>query len=324
MSIRGLVLGKFMPPHNGHRFLVDFARHRVDELAVVVGSLPTEPIPGALRFAWMQELFPACQVLHLDKVLPQYPEEASDFWSQWRESLNAILPWPVQRVFASEDYGQRLAQELGAEFEPLDISRHSVPISGSAIREAPFQHWDYLPDCVRPYFVQHLCVVGPESSGKSTLAQQLAQHFKTPQVPEYAEILLRHQQGQLHPGDLMRIAHAQLAMIQALSRQAQRYLIWDTDLLTTCTWSEELEQTLPEALLQLSRTQPQAFYLLCAPDLDWVDDTHRLSPQSRHAFFERLQQRLEAEGKAYCIVSGKKEERFNSALDGLHKAFPQL
>lgn len=325
---RGLVLGKFMPPHNGHRLLVDYARQRVDELAIVVGTLPTEPIPGALRFRWMQELFGPhanCTVLHLDQVLPQYPEEAPNFWEQWRSSLQKILPWSIDWVFASEDYGQRLAQELGARFEPLDIARNSVQVSGTAIRSAPLKHWQHLPDCVRPYFVKHIAVVGPESSGKSTLAQQLAQHYGTPCVPEYAEILLRHQEGQLHSGDLLRIARAQLALIRALSLQAQRCLIWDTEVLSTCTWSEELYQELPQKLLELSHSQPEAFYLLCTPDLDWVDDTHRLRPNSRQAFFDRLQQRLEATGKSYAVISGpEKKARFRQAVQAIHSTFSAL
>ncbi|WP_372899661.1 adenylyltransferase/cytidyltransferase family protein, partial [Stieleria sp.] len=50
----GMVLGKFLPPHLGHAYLVDFARHYVDDLTVVVGTLAAEPIPGARRYEWMR------------------------------------------------------------------------------------------------------------------------------------------------------------------------------------------------------------------------------------------------------------------------------
>ena len=57
MTTRGFLLGKFLPPHQGHVFLGQFARHHCDRLTILVCSLDRDPIPGALRFAWMQELF---------------------------------------------------------------------------------------------------------------------------------------------------------------------------------------------------------------------------------------------------------------------------
>jgi HTH-type transcriptional regulator, transcriptional repressor of NAD biosynthesis genes len=53
----GFILGKFLPPHNGHKYLIDFARNYADELVVQVGTLKREPISGELRFQWMKEMF---------------------------------------------------------------------------------------------------------------------------------------------------------------------------------------------------------------------------------------------------------------------------
>lgn len=315
--LRGLVLGKFMPPHNGHRFLVDFARHCVDELAVVVGTLPDEPIPGGLRYRWMQELFPTCQVLHLDKVLPQYPHESPEFWSLWRESLHEIVPWPVNLVFASEDYGPRLAQELGAQFWPLDLARQTLPVSGTAIRAQPLLHWQYLPDCVRPYFLKRVAILGPESSGKSQLAQELACNFSSLYTPEYAEILLRHlhaQGKQLYEHDLFQIAQGQIALKQALSRQADKILFCDTDLLTTALWSEELYGRVAPELEAHASAEHYDLTLVCAPDLPWVADSHRLRPETRERFFARCCARLEALRRPYTVIRGQGHARLEHAL----------
>lgn len=316
---KGMVLGKFMPPHKGHVYLVEFARQYCQQLAVVVGTLPTEPIPGALRHGWMQELFPNCQVLHLDKALPQYPEEAHDFWQQWRESLLAILPWRPDYVFASEDYGERLAAELGAQFVPVDISRQVLPVSGTAVRENPLANWAYLPDCVRPYFVKKVCVFGPESTGKSTLTQRLAQHFGTVWVPEYAQLLLARQAGELVPTDMLRIARGQLAAEAALSSQAKRLLFCDTDLLTSTLWAEELFGQVPEALWQAAQQQHYDLYLLCDVDVPWVEDVHRLRPEQRKAFFERCRSLLEREQRPYVVIQGDWEQRWHLALQAVER-----
>ena len=72
---RGFVLGKFMPPHAGHVYLCDFGRAYVEELTILVCSLPTDPIPGALRLQWMRDLFPTARVIHCEEILPQVPED---------------------------------------------------------------------------------------------------------------------------------------------------------------------------------------------------------------------------------------------------------
>lgn len=310
--VRGMILGKFLPPHRGHQLLCDFARHYVDELAIVVGTLPTEPIPGDLRHAWMQELFPDSRVLHLDQVLPQYPEEAETpeiFWQLWRQSLKSILPWPVDYVFASEDYGLRLAAELGAQFLPVDAPRGLVPVSGTAIRQDPMKHWDYLPGPVRPWFVRRVCLFGPESTGKSTLARDLAAHFSTVYVPEYAQILLSQRGGELQESDLMLFARGQLAAEAALARQANRLLVCDTDLLTTTIWSETLYGRVDPWIAAQAAAQSYDLTLLCAPDVPWVDDVHRLRPEDRTAFFARCRAELEAHGRPYLVLAGGWEQR---------------
>ncbi|RYE93236.1 MAG: transcriptional regulator, partial [Myxococcales bacterium] len=225
---RGLVLGKFMPPHLGHLYLTEFAQAHVDHLTVVVGSLAREPIAGELRHRWMSELLPRATVVHLTDELPQDPSEHPDFWTLWREALRRVLPGPVDEVFASEPYGERLARELGASFVPVDIARAAVPVSGTAIRTDPMRHWDYLPRCVRPYFARRVCVFGPESTGKSTLAARLAAHYATVCVPEYARTYLEARAGHLTADDLEPIARGQLASDEALSRNANRLVVSDT------------------------------------------------------------------------------------------------
>ena len=89
---RGLTLGKFLPPHRGHQYLIDFARHFVDELTVLVCSTDTDSIPGALRYQWMRSLFSDCRILHVTDEVPQAPEESADFWPIWTELLKREVP----------------------------------------------------------------------------------------------------------------------------------------------------------------------------------------------------------------------------------------
>jgi NadR type nicotinamide-nucleotide adenylyltransferase len=309
-----MLLGKFMPPHLGHLYLGEFAHRYVDELTIVVCSIPGEPIPGGLRFDWMRELFPFDRVVHLTDDLPQDPKDHPGFWPLWRASLNRVLPAPVDYVFASEAYGLRLARELGAEFVPVDVSRSAVPVSGTAVRTDPVGFWDFIPRCVRPYFLRRVCVFGPESTGKTTLARRLAAHFGTVMVPEYARALLESQGGRIASDDILRIARGQRASEDALARNARGLLVCDTDLLTTLIWSDALFGSCPEWVQREADRRTYDRYLLLDVDVKWVPDPVRYLPDDRAAFFDRCRRALDQRGRPYVVLSGDWEQRFAAAV----------
>jgi len=114
-NTKGLVIGKFMPPHKGHVYLTEFANNYVDDLTIFVDFLTSQPIPGMLRKQWMSEMFPSATVKHSFKDLPQYPEEHPDFWEIWRDSLLEATGGPVDYLFASEDYGVKLAAKCDTD-----------------------------------------------------------------------------------------------------------------------------------------------------------------------------------------------------------------
>jgi len=314
-----MVLGKFLPPHMGHVYLVEFARQWVEELTVVVGTLEREPIPGALRHQWMQELFPheRVRVVHLSDENPQEPHEHPEFWRIWRESLTRILPGPADLVFASETYGHRLAQELGARFVPADLARGAVPVSGTAIREDPMTHWAYIPECVRPYFLRRVCIAGPESSGKTTLASALADHYATTWVPEYARGFIEEMGDPSGVEDMVSIARGQVASERALERRATRVLFSDTDALATTLWSDFFFEDAPAIIDELARSQRYDLTLLLAPDVPYVEDPVRYMPERRQEFFERMQRALSDAGRQVVVLDGSFEARTERALEAV-------
>jgi NadR type nicotinamide-nucleotide adenylyltransferase len=313
--MHGVVLGKFLPPHNGHLYLVDFARRYCEELTVVVGSLAREPIAGELRWLWMQELVPGARVVHLNDENPQQPDEHPDFWNIWKASLERVVDRPIDLLFASEDYGQPLAQALGAQFIPVNGYRQVIDISGTALRQQPLRHWEHLPPVVRPYFVQRISIFGPESTGKSTLTQRLAAHFDTLWVPEYARTWLELRGGEVRLEDMVIISKGQRASEEALARQANRRLFCDTDPSATLLWSQELFATCAPELSQQKGNYDLT--LLCDVDVPWVADSVRYRPQGRSEFWQRCQQLLESEGRHIVCLSGSWEERWKQALEAV-------
>lgn len=312
-SGHGLILGKFLPPHAGHQYLIDFARNFTNRLTVLACSLPDDPIPGTLRFEWLRELFPDARVIHIDRDLPQAPEDHPRFWEIWRDVVTAAAQDPIDYVFASEQYGHRLAAEVRAVFVPVDIGRKVVNVSGTAIREAPLANWEYIPECVRPYFVKRVCVFGPESTGKSTLARDLAAHFGTVHVPEFARGWLDPKGGVCSPEDIPVIARGQIAAEDALARRANRVLICDTDVLTTTVWSEVLFGECPDRVRSLAASRRYEHSLLLDVDVPWVDDTQRFLERQRQEFFDRCRSALVAHGRTFTVVRGNWVDRFETA-----------
>lgn len=313
----GLVLGKFMPPHNGHVYLIDFARHYAEKVTIYVDSLASQPISGSLRAAWLRQMFPDVRVQHPDSENPQYPHEHPNFWQIWKESLLRAADGSVDYLFASEDYGAKLAEVLGATFVPVDIKRSTVPISGTEIREDPLAHWQHLPRIVRPHFAKRVCVFGPESTGKSTLTTNLANHFNTIAVPEYARTHIEMRNGEIDAGDIPLIARGQIASEDALAFGANRILFCDTDLLTTTIWSDWLFNSCEQWIREEAERRTYDLYLVTDVDVPWVEDQVRYLPEERRSFFDLCIGQLTQRNRPFHIVRGSWDERLRSAIDAV-------
>lgn len=329
MKRRGFLLGKFLPPHAGHRFLAETAIAMTDETTVLVCSTSAEPIPGAERFAWMRAMLPRARVLHLHRDLPQRPEDHAEFWPLWRRAILDILPERPTHVFASESYVFRLAQELGASPVLIDPEREAYPVSGAAILSAPHRHWNFIPREVRPYFQKRLTLLGPESVGKTTLAADLASALGTRAMPEYGRTYdVAYKQGKnWAPEDLVTLAQTHRAMREAMRGDAGPVLIEDTDALQTAVWSQFLTGAVAPALEAIERETLADHYLLLAPDIDWVQDGVRYAgdPATRAFFFEEAERRLKRFGARYDIIRGADwPARRAAAQYAARRRFPEL
>jgi NadR type nicotinamide-nucleotide adenylyltransferase len=319
----GMVLGKFLPPHKGHVYLIEFAKNFVDDLTVVVDTMPTDPIHTDTRCAWIRQMFPSVRVVRLKEPNPQEPKDHPQFWEIWQRTLLDLLPHKLDYVFASEQYGWKLAEVLGAQFVGVDPGRNIMPTSGTACRNDPFANWDYLPSVVRAHFVRKVCIFGPESTGKSTLALNLAKHYKTISVPEYGRTWTELRQGQVNPEDIEIIARGQLASEDALAQEANKIMFCDTDLLTTTIWSDWLFGSCPQWIKDKAVKRRYDLHLLLDVDVPYVEDIVRYLPDQRIEFFERCQKELEVAGRPYVKISGtwdKRLEQSIKAVDNLLKS----
>ncbi|RYD47432.1 MAG: histidine kinase, partial [Verrucomicrobiaceae bacterium] len=104
----GVVIGKFLPPHRGHHFLIDTALSRCAKVVVVICEKLTDPIPGHHRQAWLQEMHPDAEVRVIDD---RYDENDSRVWA---ENTIGWLGRAPDAVFTSEHYGDAYAGYMGS------------------------------------------------------------------------------------------------------------------------------------------------------------------------------------------------------------------
>lgn len=313
----GLVLGKFLPPHLGHKYLIDFARNYVDELLLVVGTKPDDKIPGNVRVSWMKEMFPDVRVIQVNDRNPA----ASDprYWETWEKTLRKSLPYIPNYFFASEDYGWKLSEILDMQYIPVDHHRRLVPISASKIWSNPLKYWKYIPDNVKPHFLKRVCIFGPESTGKTTLTRKLARYFKTVYCDEYARGLLEFSDGNVKYSDIAKIARGHRASEEALALQANKILFSDTDIITTIIWSKVLFGKVPSWIEREVKNRSYDLYLLLDIDVPWLKDNQRYLPNKRKWFMNLCIKELKKYGRKYVVISGGWDKRYKKAVGEVKK-----
>lgn len=294
----GLVVGKFAPLHCGHERLIHAALAQCETVLLLSYSVPE--LPGCepeKRQRWLHQRFPQCQsqVLTPESVeqwqLPTIPhnDDPADSHRHYVATVcERIFQQRPQAVFTGEDYGDGFAAVLSARFgQPvahvrLQRGAQADAPSGTLIRADVHRHRALLAEEVYRDFVFRICLLGGESTGKSTLAQALATALDTTFVAEFGREYWEEKHGELGYDDLLHIARTQVQREDA-AHPAQ-YLVCDTSPLTTLFYTLHQFGQAPEELYQLAE-RSYSLIVLCDTDFAFVQDGTRQGEE-----FRRLQQ----------------------------------
>lgn len=326
----GLVVGKFCPLHLGHELLIARAQLQCDELILISYTKPGfAGYSSECREHWLKARCPVTGIYVIDderlallcqehgvaaRPVPfdTEPDDVHRHFVAWL--LGDVLGKKVDAVFTSEDYGDGFAAVLAARFGSVvehvcvDKARRTVPISGTRIRSSAQAHRSYLSAEVFASLIPRTCLLGGESTGKSTLAEALASALQTAWAPEYGRELWESRQGKLALEDMVHIGRTQVAREHALAQDANEVLICDTTPLTTAFYSHELFGTVADELRRLADRTYQITFL-CAPDFDFVQDGTRQNNAFRLRQHEWYLEQLSAMGIAYVQLEGSQQKR---------------
>lgn len=290
MSV-GVILMTALVPTNGHKFLIEFGSAFVDELYVIVSSRSHEPVSGWARLNTLGKSNSNINISwcsHKDDDAPQNPTKFNDteFWDYWKNTVLSFTKKPVDFVFASEKYGQDVADSLEATFIPVDIARETIPISGTKVRNDLFNSTDFiLPEFI-PYLKSTVTIFGQESTGKSTLGRALAKKFNGIYLPEWARPYLELVGSEPTEERMLNIVQGQYAFMEAAKTGNKLITFQDTDLLSTLGFYRSWNMIPPDSLVDLVHITVPDLYIMTNDSIPFEADILRYGGTERETTME--------------------------------------
>lgn len=164
-----------------------------------------------------------------------------------------------------------------------------------------------------------IVLFGPESTGKTVLAKQLATHYNTLWVPEFSRLFAEEKAKKnkiLTKADVLTIAKEQIALENTLTKQVDNLLICDTNLLETKVYSKAYYQGYsPEILNKYALENYYNLYFLTNIDIPWESDGIRDKPNEREVMFNMFQDELINNNLPYVLLSGSFSKRLDKAIE---------
>ncbi len=169
--------------------------------------------------------------------------------------------------------------------------------------------------------IRKIAITGPESTGKSSIAEQLANYYKTMYVPEFARVYIDHLDREYTYDDILFIAKSQMESEAVAIERSKDLLFCDTDLIVTKIWCEYKYGKCHQWILNNLELSNYDLYLLLNIDLPWQPDAQREHPDNRKELFELYLEELKSRNLPFEIIQGIGDDRLQNAIKFVNQKF---
>ena len=248
--------------------------------------------------------------IYNENELPNTSVSSREVSKLWADALLKEFP-STEYIFSAEEYGDYLAEYMNTKHIVFDKEKSLNQISASLIRENYFNHWDFIADSAKPFFIKKIVLLGSESTGKSMLTERLANYFNTTFVPEMARDILEHTKD-CQPFHLHQIASLHAKTILAKIKTASKLLFLDTDINITKSHSSFLFNKDLEIEPWIDEANKADLFFFLETDCPFVQDGTRLSEDERNKLNLHHKKFFNAHGIKYISIKGNWDERFEA------------
>ncbi len=273
-------------------------------------------------------------VINMTQELPQFPEEHLDFWNIWCNVIKTNCP-DIDVIYSSEDYGFELAKRLGISHELVDKERIKHPISGTKIRNNPYDNWQKMYIGAMSYFLNRMYFLGPESTGKTTISKLLSEKYYSNWVPEYGRVLCEKNDGNIELMDFYEIVIKQREIEDNLAQRTQRKTLFcDTETITTKVFCElyypdkhkQLTDFFNYHIEKQIKNNKCHFFVMNPAGTEAVQDGTRLniSEDKRQTHFNKLVEELTFWKVPFTILYGNYEHRIYMVEQYIENILPNI
>lgn len=333
----GMYGGSFDPLHVGHIHDIIRAAAVCEELYVMISWCEgRESTSKELRYRWIlnsTKHLPNVKIIMVeDKAVSKEVYNTDYYWEKGAQDIKDTIGKPIDAVFCGSDYygTNRFESLYCPESEVVYFDRAEVPISSTQIRDWATEHWDYIPAVCKEYYTKKVLVVGGESTGKSTLVQNLALAYNTNFVEEVGRETCEYAGGEelMISEDLIENLIRQKDQVRRAAKSSNRILFVDTDALTTGFYcnllleDEEERRQLVQLADSIHWTNDWDLVLFLEPEgVDFVQDGTRNEEikAERKKYSELLKEMFVRNGVKLVSIEGDYLERFNRAKEIIEK-----